>query len=138
MNGEILNPLFGGVLIAVASSIMLGGIGRIMGISGIVSGVLSIPKKDEFWRYSFFVGMLTGGYIMYNFSPQFFEYSLSADPFKLIVAGLLVGFGTRLGSGCTSGHGVCGLPRLARRSIIATITFMVAGIITVLLERLMS
>lgn len=137
MNGEIINPLVGGVLIAVASSIMLGGIGRVMGISGIVSGVLSIPKKYELWRYSFFVGMLTAGVIMFKLTPDFFDYTMSVNPFKLMIAGLLVGFGTRLGSGCTSGHGVCGIPRLSKRSIIATIIFMLAGIITVYLERLL-
>lgn len=128
---QYLYPLIGGVVIGVSSTTMLGGLGRITGITGIFDGALSRPEKSGIWRYTFLLGLILGGIIMYNMAPQFFNYKLEASPLKTIAAGLLVGYGTRLGSGCTSGHGVCGLSRTSKRSLVATITFIGFGVITV-------
>jgi len=127
-------PLFGGVLIGLSSTILLFGLGRIAGISGIVSSCLERPSRENVWRYSFIIGLLLGGMALQFLLPEVFDYSLQDKTLKLIFAGLLVGFGTRLGSGCTSGHGVCGLPRLSRRSVAATATFMFFGVLTVFIE----
>lgn len=129
--------LFGGVLIGLSSSTMLGGLGRITGISGILGASLSRPQKEHLWRYAFLIGLLSGGAILYGLRPDLFQYSLAASGLKVVVAGLLVGFGTRLGSGCTSGHGVCGMARLAKRSFVATGIFMGSAIVMVLLRGLL-
>jgi len=134
---NIIYPLIGGILIGLSSTTMLGGIGRITGISGILGTSLSQYSSENGWRYNFLIGLMLGGFIMLNLSPDLFEYKINSSPVKIIIAGLLVGFGTRLGSGCTSGHGVCGMSRMAKRSIIATVTFMLFGIITVYLERIL-
>lgn len=128
---NVIMPLIGGLLIGLSSSIMLGGLGRITGISGIVSSTLGLPSKDHQWRYHFILGLFIGGFIFFRIRPEFFQYEITSSIPLLITGGLLVGFGTRLGSGCTSGHGVCGIPRLAKRSLVATLTFMAFGIITV-------
>lgn len=135
---NVIYPLLGGILIGFSSSTMLGGLGRITGISGILSSALSRPKKEDLWRYLFILGLLLGGFLVQQLSPELFEYEMSSNKTRIILAGLLVGFGTRLGGGCTSGHGVCGLSRLAKRSFIATLTFIGFGILTVSLERLFS
>ena len=131
---NLLLPLVGGLLIGVSTSLMLWGLGRITGISGIYSSVLSL-KQEDFWKYSFLLGLLVGSGIMYHFYKHiFFTYQIPGSTLRIILAGLLVGFGTRLGNGCTSGHGVCGIPRMSKRSILATLTFMLVGIIIVSLE----
>ncbi len=123
------SALAGGALIGLAASLLLYLNGRIAGISGIVNGASSAPPGDKSWRIAFLAGLVAGGtVIIYGlplpFSPR------TAFPLPLLIAGgLLVGFGTRLGSGCTSGHGVCGVARLSPRSIIATLTFVVAGML---------
>ena len=134
----ILYPLIGGALIGLSSSLMLGGLGRITGISGIIGYGMSIPKKDDFWRYFFVLGLITGGAILLKTNPSLFNYQFNFSVWIYIIAGLLVGFGTRLGSGCTSGHGVCGISRMARRSLLATITFIASGIITVAIKGALS
>lgn len=134
----ILYPLIGGIIIAISSSMVLGGLGKIAGITGILEGALHKPAKNVTWRYAFLVGLIVGGFIMVYSAPQFFQYELKASPLTAIIAGLLVGYGTRLGSGCTSGHGVCGLPRLAKRSWIATITFIGFGVLTVAIKGALS
>ena len=136
---EITNPLMGGVLIGLASTLMLAGLGRITGISGIVAWTLSFskPAASELWRYSFLLGLLLGGAFMYRTFPHYFAFEIESTYPRLIIAGLLVGYGTRLGSGCTSGHGVCGLGRMSRRSLVATLTFISFGMITVLVERVL-
>ncbi len=133
---NIFNPLIGGVLIGISSTVLLGGIGRISGISGILASVISKPSKESFWKYNFLLGLLLGGIFSYKLHPELFNYDVSNNLVKVVVAGLLVGFGTRLGNGCTSGHGVCGLPRIAKRSIVATMTFIFVGILTVSIEGL--
>jgi len=128
---SILYPLIGGVLIGLSSSTMLSGLGRITGISGIVGNTLTAPAKEHLWRYTFILGLIIGGFIIKLYIPSMFNYNLDLNPYATVIAGLLVGFGTRLGSGCTSGHGVCGIARLSKRSTIATITFILFGMITV-------
>ncbi|RLZ07590.1 YeeE/YedE family protein [Acinetobacter sp. 2JN-4] len=130
---SILMALFGGVLIGLAVVGYLYVNGRIAGISGLIAQLLqpkSMLKSSAFW---FLLGLLITPFI-YQFFIQP-EIILVSSPIALIIAGLLVGFGTRLGSGCTSGHGICGISRLSIRSIIATMIFMFAGIVTVYIAR---
>ena len=131
---HIIYPLLGGILIGLSSSFMLGGLGRITGISGIVAMSMSKPTKENNWRSAFLAGLLLGGFALFRIRPDLFNYSLDYPWVQVIVAGLFVGYGTRLGSGCTSGHGVCGLARFSKRSLIATILFMSFGMITVALK----
>jgi len=126
-----LSSLIGGLLIGFSAALLLLFEGKIAGISGIVGGLLSPAKDDVPWRLLFVVGLLTGGFFFHQISPQSFAIEISRSTSALILAGLLVGFGTRLGNGCTSGHGVCGISRFSRRSILATVTFMATGILTV-------
>lgn len=131
MNPEWLNALVGGSLIGVAVSLMLLLNGRVTGISGILYGLFSPAKNDIAWRWSFILGLVSGGLVLAGVMPDSFVGSLSTPVWTLILAGILVGFGTVLGSGCTSGHGVCGISRLSVRSILATVLFVVAGIASV-------
>ncbi len=134
----IILPLTGGVLIGIASSFILLTLGRITGISGIfANSFIDFSAKAESWKYFFLLGLILGGIILKITYPEFFNYEISGSVSLIIIAGLLVGFGTRLGSGCTSGHGVCGLPRKSLRSFVATLSFMVAGIVTVYLKGLL-
>ncbi|MBD64841.1 MAG: YeeE/YedE family protein [Halobacteriovoraceae bacterium] len=137
MTSMILLPLLGGILIAISTTLMLAQLGKITGISGIVSHSLSQFKLGNDWRYGFLIGLILGGFVIKMLYPQFFSYPISENYLKLAIAGLLVGYGTRLGHGCTSGHGVCGMARVAKRSIVATFTFMLFGIITVAIEGLL-
>jgi uncharacterized protein len=125
--------ILGGVLIGLAVSIMLLFNGRVTGISGIIGGLLKWPKGDILWRALFIAGLLFGGLVIRLISPESLEQVSSGQWFDYVIAGLLVGFGTNLGNGCTSGHGVCGISRLSIRSIISTMTFMTFGILSVLL-----
>lgn len=130
---EWINGLIGGILIGIASSIVLIFSGRILGISGVVGGIIK-PKKHEFgWRLAALLGLITGGAVMVLKDPALFQITLQRPALAIVVAGLLVGFGTRLGNGCTSGHGVCGLSRFSIRSLVATVIFIAAGMITVFL-----
>ncbi len=135
---NVLNPLIGGLLIGLSSSLLLGGIGRIAGISGILGSSLAKFHVDNLWKYYFLFGLILGGFFMYVVYPQMFHYKISFSESKLIIAGLLVGYGTRLGSGCTSGHGVCGVARMAKRSFVATLTFILFGILTVAVQGALS
>jgi len=122
----------GGVMIGVAATLMLLLHGRVAGITGILAGVLDKRKPgDVSWRTLFFAGLIAGGIIMAFAMPQGFDIDIVRSPWAVIAAGLLVGFGTRLGNGCTSGHGVCGISRFAPRSLVATGTFILTGAITV-------
>ncbi len=125
--------LVGGVLLGVATVILLLGIGRIAGISGIFSSLLK-PKRVEMWQVLFILGLIVSP-LFYKLVKPLPEVEISSSLPLLIAAGLLVGFGTRLGSGCTSGHGICGNARLSPRSMVATATFMFFGIVTVYIGR---
>lgn len=126
----MINAILGGVLIGIAASLMMLFNGRVTGISGIVAGVVRPKKLDVSWRVSFLVGLLFGGIALRFFSPEVFLQNSSALLGDYIFAGLLVGFGTLLGNGCTSGHGVCGISRMSVRSIMATTTFITFGILS--------
>jgi uncharacterized membrane protein YedE/YeeE len=128
--------LAGGILIGAAASLLLRLEGRIAGISGIVAGLLRPARADALWRAAFVAGLLAGGVAVALFDPGLIG-TPPGSTVRLVAAGLLVGFGTRLGSGCTSGHGVCGIGRGSPRSIAATLTFMATGILTVLALRLL-
>lgn len=126
--------LMGGTMIGLAASLLMMAYGKICGLSGIFSGLL--PPSKESWRWIFLVGFLSGSVAIRIFKPDFVTgYSLSPSKIMIVSAGLLVGVGTRMSGGCTSGHGVCGIARFSKRSIVATIIFMVTGIIVVFLRR---
>lgn len=129
-------PLLGGLLIGVAVSLMLYLNGRVTGVSGIIYGATAnSTKNDRAWRWYFISGMLIGGFILRVIRPDAFSGGLPTPKWTLVIAGLLVGFGTVLGSGCTSGHGVCGTSRLSPRSLAATMTFILAGVVAVFVFR---
>lgn len=131
-----LTALLGGALIGLAAALMLIFEGRIAGISGILAGIFKKPTDQDSppaWQAVFIGGLLAGGLLLSLVYPSSVQTVLELNPVLVIVAGLLVGFGTRLGNGCTSGHGVCGIPRLSPRSMIATLTFMGAAAVTVFL-----
>ena len=130
---EVLIPLTGGILIGIAASMMLLLSGRIAGVSGIFAGMLFQQGKERTWRLSFISGLIAGGILLYNFNAEFFENSSGRGLLAVTIAGLLVGIGTRVGGGCTSGHGVCGIGRLSGRSLVATVTFALAGMAIVVL-----
>ena len=124
----VLLTLMGGVLIGLAASYLLATQGRMAGISGILAGALR--RRPEPWRLQFLGGLLAGGLGFVLLSPDTVTPTLTTPTAGVIAAGLLVGFGTRLGGGCTSGHGVCGLPRFSLRSLVATLTFMAAATVS--------
>lgn len=132
---DYTQALQGGVLIGLACWILLAGVGRVAGISGIVAGVLTTRRQSSLWRWFFLGGLVVGGLL--------FDWLLNApvvprrSMLLLVPAGFLVGFGTVLGSGCTTGHGVCGLGRLSRRSLVAVCVFTLTAMLTVMLTTLM-
>ncbi|MDZ4099162.1 MAG: YeeE/YedE family protein [Methylophilaceae bacterium] len=126
--------LAGGLLIGLAVSILILFNGRIAGISGIVGGLFKPTKNEMAWRWAFILGLIIAP-IVYGLLTAMPEVEVSASYWQLIFAGLLVGIGTRYASGCTSGHGICGIARLSRRSIIATSTFMASGMAVVYVMR---
>jgi len=126
-----LSPLSGGLLIGLSSMLLLLTLGRIAGVSGIVWGAITDP--DRSWRLQFIVGLIAGTAAIHAFTGKPLPAAADGPILLAVGAGLLVGFGTRLGSGCTSGHGVCGIGRRSVRSIVATLVFMAAGVATVAL-----
>ncbi|ESA34195.1 membrane protein [Leptolyngbya sp. Heron Island J] len=132
MESTWVTGFLGGLLIGLSATLLLAFNGRIAGISGIVNGAI---QGDEIWRWLFIAGMLLGGLV--------YEHGLAAEvtprpilaPGSMILGGFLVGFGTRLGNGCTSGHGVCGLGRLSLRSLVAVLTFLTTAMVTVWITR---
>ena len=130
MTDGIFWGLVGGSIIGLAASIMLLFNGRILGVSGIVGGFITAQKADLVWRVVFFVGMLAGAGVSYLYRPEFFINESNRSLATVAIAGLLVGFGTSMGTGCTSGHGVCGISRLSPRSMVATVVFMIFGFLT--------
>ncbi len=128
-----LSGLIGGLLIGLAATLLLLLNGRLSGISGIVGGLLVSKSSDAGWRLAFVAGLLVGALAYMLATGGALLLEMQAPLPVLVAAGLLVGFGTRLGSGCTSGHGICGIARLSRRSIVATSVFFVVAILTVFL-----
>jgi uncharacterized protein len=136
MEPSYLWALAGGALIGVSASILLLFTGKVAGISGIVGGALPRGALGaEPWRPFFLFGLIGGGAVVYAVRPEAFAAGPPLSLGLVAVAGLLVGIGTRVGSGCTSGHGVCGMSRMSPRSILATMTFIAAGVATVALVR---
>ncbi|ACH65697.1 YeeE/YedE [Aliivibrio fischeri MJ11] len=123
--------LFGGMLLGVSATLLLLLNGKIAGISGVLTGLMTPKKKDYAWRWLFVLGMISGGFAGVYFLGAYVPIEYTTSTPMLIIAGLLVGIGTRLGNGCTSGHGICGIGRLSVRSIVATCVFMLVAGITV-------
>jgi uncharacterized membrane protein YedE/YeeE len=127
--------LLGGIILGVAAALYVLFHGRILGISGIISGLLHPKSGDRAWRMALILGLLTAPLL----AALFFEIrpivEVEADWLAVVIAGLLVGFGTQYGSGCTSGHGICGLSRLSPRSLVATVSFMITGFVIVFVLR---
>ncbi|TAN68799.1 MAG: YeeE/YedE family protein [Methylobacter sp.] len=124
--------LCGGLLIGIAAAMFVLLNGRIAGISGILAGLIQADKGDKLWRVLFLLGLAASPFV-YRFAFDMPTVTIEAGTGQLVIAGLLVGLGTSYASGCTSGHGVCGISRGSIRSIAATLTFMTAGFITVYL-----
>ena len=130
VNFTPLASLVGGMLIGAAAWILIVFCGRIAGISGIIGGLLTSKTRDKGWRLAFVVGLVISP-LVYGLVMPLPQVTIAAPWWLLVIAGVLVGIGTRYGSGCTSGHGVCGLSRLSRRSLAATATFMAVAFFTV-------
>ena len=128
---DLVFGLVGGVLIGLSVTVMLLFQGRITGISGITYRFITLNKDEWSWRGAFLGGLVFGGLILSLIAPMAVENTTNRSLVELVVAGLLVGFGTVLGNGCTSGHGVCGISRMSPRSISATLVFMLFGILAV-------
>lgn len=133
---SLLPPLLGGMLIGLSALVLLALSGRIAGVSGVVGRLFErSPRGEKSWRLAFLVGLWLGGLVLLGLAPSTLPRPLTA-PWPLVaVAGLLVGFGTSAANGCTSGHGVCGLGRRSRRSLVAVATFMATGVLTALFVR---
>ncbi len=132
-----IQALTGGLIIGVAASLLIMLSGRIAGISGILKGAI-FSKGDRLWRGLFLIGLLAGGFICHWVTGKPVPELAIDNPLLAVLAGLIVGYGVSLGSGCTSGHGVCGIARLSPRSIVATLCFMGTGILTVTLTSLLN
>jgi hypothetical protein len=129
--------LAGGVLLGLASALFILLNGRILGISGILGGLIPPKRHDAAWRLAFLAGIFAAPWVFMKVVPSSLLTAprIDANVILLVIAGLLVGLGTRYGSGCTSGHGVCGLARLSPRSLVATLAFMAAGFAVVFVAR---
>lgn len=132
---EWVRALLGGALIGLSASLLLLLQGKVFGVTGILAGAMFSKGHDQKWRIAAVLGLMVGAAIVHAINPNYFNYAFKGNIWMMVVAGLLVGFGTRLGSGCTSGHGICGLPRLSVRSLVAVCTFMFTGGLTVYLFR---
>lgn len=128
-------PFIGGTLIGLSASLLLLLKGRVFGISGILAGVLVPKQGDTAWRVAILLGLIAAGGIAQAISTGYLPGMTDHKPMRYVIAGLLVGFGTQLGSGCTSGHGVCGISRMSPRSMVATTCFIVAGMVMVAIIR---
>jgi uncharacterized protein len=130
-----VSALIGGVLIGLSAAVMWLGLGRVAGISGIVGNLLTGKFEDTAWRLAFILGLVAAP-VLYRIVGGYLPGIMLSPSVPIVVSGgVLVGFGTRLGGGCTSGHGVCGMARLSPRSIAATLLFMVSGFATVVVVR---
>ena len=131
IDNMLTSALLGGVLIGVAATLLLVMNGKIAGVSGILGKLLERGTTDRLWRVAFIAGLAAGGALGFQLWPERSQIQIDASIPTIVLAGLLVGFGVRWGSGCTSGHGVCGLSRFSLRSLAATTIFIVTGMITV-------
>jgi uncharacterized membrane protein YedE/YeeE len=138
IHADYVEPILGGLFIGAGASLLLVMNGRIAGISGIASGIFSANRGDRAWRPLFIVGLLIGGLMLRIIHPTSFQDTTHRSLAAIIIAGALVGFGASMGSGCTSGHGVCGISRLSPRSLVATATFMGFGVLSVWLIRMLT
>jgi uncharacterized membrane protein YedE/YeeE len=127
--------LLGGMMLGLAATLYVLLHGRILGISGIVSGLVHPKKEDWSWRLAFIIGLITAPFLAALFFGILPVIEVDTSWLTVIIAGLLVGFGVQYGSGCTSGHGICGLSRLSPRSLVATLSFMTAGFLVVFIIR---
>ena len=127
MKDSIINALIGGSVIGLAASLTLLLSGRVAGISNILGGIVSPHRLALSWRVSFILGLLVGGVVLALRWPDTLQEPTASSSLIVAIAGILVGFGTQMSRGCTSGHGVCGLSRLSKRSLVATLTFMGTG-----------
>jgi uncharacterized membrane protein YedE/YeeE len=130
-----VTAMLGGLLLGLASSLLFAANGRILGISGIVGAIPRTAGADRSWRLVFLAGLLTGSLGLLVVDRSTLAFASEQTVPVAIAAGVLVGFGTRLGNGCTSGHGLCGVARLSKRSIVATLIFMATGALTVFVVR---
>lgn len=135
MQASYANALAGGILIGLSATLLLLLNGRIAGISGIFNGILTPVKSDVRWRWCFIIALPIGALLHTLFTDVSYYQLDSFSPLLMISAGFLVGLGTRIGGGCTSGHGVCGLGRLSVRSLAATLTFIISAMLTLFLFR---
>ncbi len=133
MNPDYINATIGGVMISCSVIIMMGLLGRVTGISGIIWQTIKFDNREtnNLWRPAFIIGLIIGPVLVHFLLNWDFPVPKSDNVWLIILSGLLVGFGTKLGSGCTSGHGICGIGRFSSRSIVATVIFMATGIMTV-------
>lgn len=133
---SIQGPLTGGAMIGMAAAGLLLLTGKTAGVSGALYGVVTGERGEFPWQFAFVLGLVLGGVMLGQFIPQALPASAGSSLPLLGLGGLLVGFGARLGGGCTSGHGVCGMGRLSRRSVVATCSFMAVAMATVFLVRI--
>ncbi|KAA0218611.1 YeeE/YedE family protein [bacterium] len=133
---SIQGPLTGGAMIGMAAAGLLLLTGKTAGVSGALYGVVTGERGEFPWQFAFVLGLVLGGVMLGQFMPQALPASAGSSLPLLGLGGLLVGFGARLGGGCTSGHGVCGMGRLSRRSVVATCSFMAVAMATVFLVRI--
>ena len=132
-NFSPVESLVGGIVIGIAALVLLRFYRRIAGISGIFGGLFPFDTGETLWRLVFLAGLMTGGVVLSFLHSDAVDFKLTYSNPALILAGLLVGVGSRLGNGCTSGHGICGLGRLEPRSVVAVLTFMATGILSAVL-----
>jgi uncharacterized protein len=121
----------GGILIGLAATLLLLFNGRIAGISGMMNGLIGASRSEMAWRMAFLAGIVIGAFLFHQIMPEFHQPRENFPVWLLALGGFLVGFGTRMGNGCTSGHAVCSIARFSIRSIAATLTFMASGFLTV-------
>jgi uncharacterized membrane protein YedE/YeeE len=130
-----ISAFSGGLLIGLSAVLLLLFTGRIAGISGMLGGLISKDKAEIYWRIAFLAGIVLGAFLLHLLMPELNRPRENFPVWLLALGGFLVGFGTRLGNGCTSGHAVCGIARFSIRSIVATCTFMISGFATVFVIR---
>jgi uncharacterized membrane protein YedE/YeeE len=133
---QFLLPILGGIFIGLAAFFLLISLGKIAGVAGIIWGVMFADSNDRFWRLLFLAGLMLGALLFHQISGSPLPSGDHNTPLA-ILAGLIVGIGVRIGNGCTSGHGVCGISRLSMRSLVATATFMLVAVLTVVVTHVL-